>query len=117
VNTRGQGGLRSRRKGKRGERELVALARQLGLEAERTWQTAQAADPAARQCDVRIAGRAAQVKVAARGFKRLYEALDGVALAFLRQDRREWLALLPATELFAMLRTHSGKGVVREVNP
>jgi hypothetical protein len=115
VSTLPYGGLRSRRKGKRGERELVALARQHGLEAKRTWQTAQADDPRARACDVLIAGRAAQVKIAARGFERLYEALDGVALAFLRQDRRPWLAVLPARELLAMLRAHSGEGVAREV--
>jgi len=104
VSSKGQGGLKSRAKGKRGERELVRLARQHGLEAERTWQTAQAANPAERACDVRVAGQPAQVRIARRGFLPLYKALDGVAVAFVRQDRKPWLAVLPADQLFSMLR-------------
>ncbi len=104
-----RGGLRSRVKGKRAEREIVALAREHGLDAERTWQTAQAADPAARACDVLIAAKRAQVRVARRGFERLYGALDGVAFAFLREDRRPWLAVLPAEELLALLRRSEEK--------
>jgi hypothetical protein len=104
VSTPAKGGLRSRAKGKRGERELVRLARQCGLDARRTWQTAQATDPAARRCDVRIAGHAGQVKVAQRGFETLYHALDGVSFAFVRQDRKPWLAVVPAETLLELLR-------------
>jgi hypothetical protein len=102
-----RGGLKSRQKGKRGEREIVRLARACGLEAQRTWQTAQAGDPAARGCDIIIAGRRAQVKLARRGFERLYRALDGVAFAFLRQDRKAWLAVLEASTLLALLRAEA----------
>ncbi len=108
MRTLARGGLRSRAKGKRGEREIVRLARQYGLQGERTWTTAQAANPAARHCDVRIAGHAAQVKVARRGFETFYRALDGVDFAFLRQDRRPWLAVLPARDLFQLLNLGDG---------
>jgi hypothetical protein len=79
------------------------MARAAGLAAERTWHTAQTADPAVRCCDVTIAGRPAQVKLRGTGFAALYDSLDGVEMAFLRADRREWLAVLPAERLFALL--------------
>lgn len=47
-------GLKSKSKGKRGEREVVALARAHALPAERTWHTAQSASPAERASDVRM---------------------------------------------------------------
>ena len=87
-------GLRSKRKGRRGEQEVVRLARQHGLPAERTWATAQATDPTLRRCDVKVAGRLAQDKVASDGFRTFYEALNGVEMAFLRADRRPWLAAM-----------------------
>ncbi len=49
--------LLSRQKGKRGEREIVQLARAHGLRAEQTWQLVQSANPAERRSDVLIAGR------------------------------------------------------------
>ena len=97
-------GAKSRSKGKRGEREVVALARSAGLAAERTWHLAQSPDPALRCCDVQIAGRPAQVKAAALGFRALYNALDGVEIAFVRADRREWLAVLPAEALLRLIK-------------
>ena len=103
-------GAHSKRKGKRAELEVVRLARSAGLAATRTWHTAQASDPTERRCDVLIAGRHAQVKVAANGFKALYAALEGVEMAFLRADRRPWLAVLPANSLLALL----ARGGVRQ---
>ncbi len=55
-----------------------------------------------------IAGRRAQVKVAADGFKTLYEALDGVEVAFLRGDRSGWLCVLRAEDYLSLLG-HTGK--------
>lgn len=96
-------GLKSKRKGRLAEQEVVRLARAAGLPAERTWQTAQATDPTLRRCDVLVAGRKAQVKVAANGFKSLYEVLEGVEVAFLRADRSSWLVVLPAEEFLQLL--------------
>ncbi len=93
---------KSRRKGADGEREIVRLARAHGLTAERTWQTAQASNPEGRCCDVLVDGRPAQVKIAADGFTTLYAALDGVEMAFVRSDRREWLAIIPADRFFEL---------------
>ncbi len=87
----------------------MTLARRFGLQAERTWQTAQATDGALRCCDVVIAGRPAQVKVDADGFKGLYDALEGVEMAFLRRDHRPWLAVLPADRLLALLAARGGE--------
>jgi len=78
-------GAHSRRKGKRCEREIVALARAAGLPATRTWQTAQDADSAVRCCDVEIRGYRAQVRIRGNGFKAVYEALEAVEVAFLRE--------------------------------
>ncbi len=96
-------GLKSKSKGKRGEREIVALARAHDLPAERTWHTAQSADAHPRCCDVLIAGRPAQVKIAANSFQGLYAALDGVEMAFLRSDRREWIVVLRAEDYLRLL--------------
>jgi hypothetical protein len=41
MSTKSRGGLRWGRTSKRGEQKIVVLTRQHGLEAERTWQTAQ----------------------------------------------------------------------------
>jgi hypothetical protein len=71
----------SRNKGKRGEREVVALAKQHGLQAQRTWQTAQSASPSERTCDVRIEGRTAQLRIRADGFGLVYDALEAVEIA------------------------------------
>jgi hypothetical protein len=97
-------GLKSRRKGANGEREIVALAGAAGLRAERTWHTAQSPDAEERCCDVLIAGQPAQVKIAADGFRALYAALEGVQLAFVRADRQPWLAVLPAEKLLRLLQ-------------
>ncbi len=96
-------GARSRRKGADGEREIVALGRQCGLEAERTWHLAQAADPAERACDVQIAGRAYQVKRSRDGFRQLYRELEHVAGLFVRADGEEWLVVLRAEDLLRLL--------------
>jgi len=100
-------GRKSRQKGKRGEREIVALARAAGLPAKRTWHTSQDADPLIRCCDVMICGHRAQVRVRAEGFKAVYDALTGVEIAFVRADRQPWLAVLPAEGFLALLAKSS----------
>lgn len=96
-------GAASRRKGASGEREIVALAQSLGLSASREWQNAQHGDPAVRAVDVRIGEHRAQVKRTAAGHKALYDALAGVDFLFIRTDGNDWLAVLPAEKLLAML--------------
>lgn len=97
-------GARSRSKGKRGEREVVALARAAGLAADRTWHTAQSADPLERACDVRIAGQPFQVKRRSNGFGELYDGVANVAGLFVRSDGRDWIAVVPAEALLRLLK-------------
>ena len=99
-------GERSRRKGADGEREIVRLPRAAGLSVERSWHTAQSPDATERACDVLIDGHPAQVKMAAHGFKSLYDALGDAEVTFLRADRREWLAVVPASRFFKLLREY-----------
>lgn len=94
-----------REKGKRGEREVVELARMQGLVAQRTWQTAQGANP---ECDVTIQGLPYQVK-RRKDFKFLYEAMEGVQGVFLRGDKGEWLVLIPAEKYLTLI--HEGEGI------
>lgn len=71
-------GLKSKRKGRRAEQELVRLARQHGLRAVRTWQTSQSSNPTERRCDVLLEGRPVQVKMSADGFGQLYSSLEAL---------------------------------------
>jgi hypothetical protein len=96
-------GRKARNKGKRAEQEIVRLAREHGLDARRTWHTAQDADPSVRCCDVTDADHPAQVRVRGGGYQALYDALEGVEIAFLRSDRQPWLAVLPAERLLELL--------------
>lgn len=79
-------GAHSRSKGKRGEREIVRLARAAGLSAEHTWHTAQSLDAPERCCDIHIAGQPFQVKRSRDGFRALYDGLANVAGMFVRSE-------------------------------
>src|SRR5271154_2765468 len=103
-------GLKSRRKGRRAEQEIVVLAHAAGLPAKRTWHTAQDADPLVRCCDVMICGLRAQVRVRTDGFKAVYDAMDGVEIAFVRADRQPWLAVMSASRVFELLKCEGGSG-------
>ncbi len=85
-------GPKSSRKGKRAEREIVALARSHGLKASREWHRAQSADARERVRDVGIGGDYYQVQVSAHGFERIYRELRG-----------EWLVALRAADYLALL--------------
>ena len=100
-------GLLSRSKGKCGEREVVAMARARGLSAERTWQLAQSPDHSERCCDMRISGRAYQVRGrAGDGFERLYARLDGLEGLFVLTDSQERLAVVRAEDYLGLLAEH-----------
>lgn len=101
-------GRAARRKGADGEREIVVLAREAGIEAVRTWWLAKDGNAVWRRCDVLLKldaehGVPCQVKVRRAGFAPLYEALDSVGVAFVRQDGARWLAVLPAERLLGLL--------------
>lgn len=106
-------GSHSRGKGKRGEREIVSLARAAGLSAERTWQTAQCLDGIERCCDVRIAGTPHQVKRRRGGFSVLYDGLENVAGLFLRSDGREWLVVIRAEDYLKLKLRDAAKDAAK----
>ena len=100
----------SRRKGAAGEREIVTLARGLGLVAERTWQTAQDPDPCKRACDVLIEGEPYQVKRLARNLAWAYKPLEqGVKGVLVRADGKHWLAIVPGRQYLVMQLSHENK--------
>jgi len=94
---------KSREKGKRGEREVVALAKRYGLQSKRTWETAQhIGDPASRACDIIIGELPYQIKLQATGFKTIYDMIEHVNGAFIRMDGKPWLLIIPAERYLAI---------------
>ncbi|MGH9506821.1 MAG: hypothetical protein ACRD13_07855, partial [Terriglobales bacterium] len=81
-----------------------------------TWWLAKDTNPALRRCDVLLKldaerGIPAQVKVRRAGFGSLYEALEAVGVAFVRQDGGEWLGIMRAEHLLGLLAGNSGRSV------
>lgn len=91
-------GKRSKRKGRSGEQQVVNLAKSLGLEAKRTWETAANQDPRLRKTDVVIEDIRVQVKFKKGGFGALYRALEGVDVAMVRQNGKGWLVVMPVED-------------------
>ena len=83
-------GKKSRDKGYRGERNLVKLLNEAGIEARRiplsgaTWMKG----------DLVIENMKAEVKVRKEGFKRIYDWLSGNDLLFLKADRKDYLVVM-----------------------
>ena len=83
-------GKKSRDKGYRGERNLVKLLNEAGIEARRiplsgaTWMKG----------DLVIVNMKAEVKVRKEGFKRIYDWLSGNDLLFLKADRKDYLVVM-----------------------
>lgn len=101
-------GRAARAKGRRAEQEAVALCRAAGLQAERAWWLAHADSPEHRRYDVLVmlpdgATVAVQIKRRRAGLALLYQAVESVAFALVRQDGAPWLAVLPAERLLALL--------------
>lgn len=87
-------GAKSRRKGAGAEREVVAILRAAGLEAERRapmQASAAADDPDIFSPEI---GRI-EVKRRKRGFAILYAAILNADAAIVRDDRGEWLIVEP----------------------
>ena len=94
-------GKKSKRKGYRGEAEIVRLLRQHGVDAKRVPLSGSAKH--FQPGDVVIEGYlTAEVKRRKNGFKQLYEWLENRNLVFLRADRRPWLVVMDF-ELFLQL--------------
>jgi Holliday junction resolvase len=92
-----RGGRRSRDKGNRGERAIVAILQDSGFAAERVPLSGSAGGKNVGDVTIPLLGRdmCAEVKVRAHGFGQLYAWLDGREILIVRQDRREPLVILP----------------------
>ncbi|MGH9525042.1 MAG: hypothetical protein ACRD2F_00075 [Terriglobales bacterium] len=109
TNAAARRGRASRAKGRRAEQEAVNLCRAAGLEAVRCWWLARAENPEHRRYDLLLTlpdGRTLGVQVKRRkaGLAAIYEAVDGVAFALLREDGKPWIAAMPAERLLGLLR-------------
>lgn len=97
-------GKKSRNKGNRIERALVAALQDAGFAAERVPLSGAAHGRFGGDVSVPLLGidRRVEVKARAHGFAQLYTWLDGADLLVVKADRKEPLVVLPlklATEL------------------
>jgi Holliday junction resolvase len=92
-----RGGRRSREKGNRAERAIVAFLQDSGFAAQRVPLSGSAGGKYVGDVTIPLLGRdmCAEVKVRAYGFGQLYAWLDGREILIVRQDRREPLVILP----------------------
>lgn len=97
----------SRRKGSRVEREVVALFREHGLDAERVPLSGAQGGSFTDDVEVRLGGRKLRAEVKARksgkGFVQLESWLGNADLLVLKRDRAPPMALLPLPLLIELL--------------
>jgi Holliday junction resolvase len=103
-----RGGRRSRDKGNRAERAIVAFLQNNGFAAERVPLSGSVGGRYIGDVTIPLLGRdmCAEVKVRAYGFGQLYAWLDGRQILIVRQDRREPLVVLPL-RLAAEVASHA----------
>jgi hypothetical protein len=91
-----RGGLRSRDKGNRAERALVAFLQGRGFAAERIPLSGSAGGSFIGDITIPLLGidRCCEVKVRANGFRELYKWLTDRDLLVVRADRREPLVIV-----------------------
>jgi Holliday junction resolvase len=92
-----RGGRRSRNKGARAERAVVAFLHVKGFAAERVPLSGSAGGKYSGDISISLLGRdlCTEVKVRAHGFNQLYSWLNGRDLLIVRQDRAQPLVILP----------------------
>ena len=95
-------GRSSKNKGNTGERQVVALAQDAGLTAVRAWGSDGRALGQATTCDVLINSKPYQVKRRAK-IADYVKPPHGTVGTLIREDRGEWLAVIPAKEYFNLI--------------
>jgi Holliday junction resolvase len=99
-------GRKSRRKGKTGELELVAYARNMGLAATRIPLSGASEG---FKGDIIIEGRVYGVKRWKRALNnKIKEDLVKFRGCFIREDRQDWWVILPAEDYFKLLQRVKG---------
>ena len=95
-------GRSSKNKGNTGERQVVALAQDAGLTAVRAWGSDGRALGQATTCDVLINNKPYQVKRRAK-IADYVKPPAGTIGTLIREDRGEWLAVIPAKLYFQLI--------------
>ncbi len=93
-------GKSQKRKGYRGEHNLVKLLKKAGLNAERV--PLSGATEFAKG-DVVVEGLVGEVKLRKDGFKQIYKWLDDKDLLFLKADRKPYLVVMELDEFMKLL--------------
>ena len=91
---------RSKEKGDRYEREIVAMAEALGLKAYRHYLSR---SPLNDAVDIVVAGRDCQVKKEASGFKRIRAWMEGVDALVVGSDREKPLVVVRLEDWLKLL--------------
>ena len=106
-----RGGRRSRDKGNRAERAIVAFLQDRGFAADRVPLSGSVGGKYVSDVTIPLLGRdmCAEVKVRAHGFSQLYSWLDGREILIVKQDRREPLVIIPL-RLAAEIAGHAERG-------
>lgn len=99
------GGKAPKQKGTRYERELVDLAKDIGLRAERAWGSDGRSIGLSSEVDILVEGRGIQAKRVKKLAKRLTDPLesDDVYAVVFREDRGTNLALIEYSTLLALI--------------
>lgn len=96
-------GRASKRKGNTGEREVVNLARQHRVHAERAYASNGKALGEAETVDAIIHNLRAQIKRRAT-IATYIKPPEGADITILREDHGQWLAVIPYETLLTLLR-------------
>ena len=91
---------RSKQKGDRFEREIVHQAEALGLKAYRHFLSR---SPLNDAVDIVVAGRQVQCKKEAKGFKRIYQWLEGVDAVVVGSDNKPSLTIIKTDDWLKLL--------------
>jgi hypothetical protein len=89
-------------KGKRDEMAIVAMLREVGLEAQRVPRSGAAGGEFTG--DIVCCGERFEAKLRAGGFKRIYDWLGDHYGLFLRADRKESLVVIRARDFAQLLK-------------
>jgi hypothetical protein len=85
-------GKSQRRKGYRGENQLVNYFKQYNLTVKRIPLSGATEY---KKGDIEVEGYTGEVKLRKNGFKELYKWLENADILFLKADRKEYLAVMP----------------------
>lgn len=95
-------GKKSRNKGKRGEYEILRILKEHGFQAQRIPLSGATEF---QKGDILMEDKfLIEVKRKKSGYRKFYEELNGKFAIFLREDRKDWLAVIRLHDLLNLLK-------------